>query len=946
MSLGRFTYGLFAKNLRFGHLRCLHDAPDASLSQLSTVISRNKDIQEADRIRLTMRDMGLKIPPSLVYRTAATLVLQRPDYLDHAAAFEAWLSLCPEAEDPDQLHFPRIPTMLLANPRVNLPLLHIFGRKSAQKGYIRLVRQRIIPALQRFGNAEMIQQIEDDIAAFQDNTPHDATVEPLTETTCPASLSPTTPPSPVPFSLIENALPALLPEASENDGSIFEDDTFYDYPDSYPKPMSHSTPITRLSDLITDGDYEEARRLLKELLDTGATIPPSFIYEKAAQYTIGLPYNSQGDSLHLDYAQRLSDFTMWFSLIPDIEVTEPHDFSTTHRLLFGSIITQLDVIIRFGLICASKGYSDFVSSPVFSAITQYADPETSLQFLETYERNMEQFWIRTSKYLLSNRSWAFVRGLAIRGLARAGHIDQALSILPDETSTKYVSLDTYQIVLDRLDQGGKKYFGAAKRVKTLRDAHVNAYITKPTLISNILASAEAGPPSDDPPLDEGLGATLRYLKRALRGIEYEKQARRGRERLPRALTIMNFMMKYIDLGRWKALGLLRKLAFRQGYNAASKYLFAELLCLYHRGDHRSVIRGFVDSFYLTGVPRTEVLIALGHQKHQIGAVRGEWDIPRGKIFPGPLHCSIVWHSLVALSPSQVHLEMLYQKLLDFAQGRATEQLPRMLSAYAGVSPLIPPPAWINKVSPSSFTPFMRPLMHHSGSSRGTRIIRDMLVLGLTPNIYQYTELAGFYAYKGDTAKAMYILSRLEAVDSELTTPTDSNDNRDSGDLKDEEIRVGQATELTLDEQSLIDEPGETVAAREPVETAAVEEPTETFAAEELGEKVAAEEPAVAVAVPSSADIPAVSPDEMKTESPVVENSDPEPVSTPPANFVLYVSLMRNFLTSGDLDAVKQVNDRLRQKYKEYIPGQNEHLDNVYEDWKHMEQRKRKKKSSR
>jgi len=138
---------------------------------------------------------------------------------------------------------------------------------------------------------------------------------------------------------------------------------------------------------------------------------------------------------------------------------------------------------------------------------------------------------------------------------------------------------------------------------------------------------------------------------------------------------------------------------------------------------------------------------------------GPTGLPIGKAWPMKIHCNLVWHALVALTPTDQELEVLYRKLLELARGR--DQLNSSNKSLERLRPLLPPPSWRTHIDYAAFTPFMRRLMIHAGPTRGSRIIQDMVELNIEPSIYHYTELAGFYAQMGEVEIVMKILRDLE-----------------------------------------------------------------------------------------------------------------------------------------------------------------------------------------
>lgn len=153
----------WAKNLIFRTDVHRRSISTEEVSNRLAYLIRKSDIHEANKFRIKIQNQGLHIPPHSVYRAAAALVLLEPDYLNHSATFEAWLSLCPDAKTPDERAFPNVCRTLLAKPVQNMPLLLTFATQCIRKGYIRLVREGILPTVTRFGDSQMVDQLNDEL---------------------------------------------------------------------------------------------------------------------------------------------------------------------------------------------------------------------------------------------------------------------------------------------------------------------------------------------------------------------------------------------------------------------------------------------------------------------------------------------------------------------------------------------------------------------------------------------------------------------------------------------------------------------------------------------------------------------------------------------------------------------------------------------------------------
>src|ERR1700691_1871868 len=128
--------------------------------------------------------------------------------------------------------------------------------------------------------------------------------------------------------------------------------------------------------MVEDGRYAAAEALRAELVDLEVTIPPSHIYERAARYALRPTF--PGD--------RLAGFTNWFSLVPDATVKARKFRGLRARVFARAHIPQLDIIMRFGLIAASKGHARSITPDVISTVVRYAEPTVSTQYLASFEK--------------------------------------------------------------------------------------------------------------------------------------------------------------------------------------------------------------------------------------------------------------------------------------------------------------------------------------------------------------------------------------------------------------------------------------------------------------------------------------------------------------------------------------------------------------------------------
>ena len=718
------------------------------------------------------------------------------------------------------------------------------------------------------------------------------------------------------------------------DSSIFED-VMDDYTEVAGESVTSDVSVCpnnstqTLARLVNEGNYEEAERARAELVELGVPIPPSRIYEKAAQVVLR----------RSNLQSRLEAFTNWFSLIPEAHLSKPRMFNETRRLIFLAPVTNMILIIRFAIICASKGYAEVVQMQVIPVVMRFTDPEVSAQFLKDFGRANERYWTKfrpTDAFFMLRRSYATTRGLAIRSLAFAGRLGEAVQLLPEAQANFRLSPYTYDVLLRKLRQKTPKEaldIDHIKLVLRLRgyDYGLNDidsdFIDSQAQYAEMAASLNTCPP--EPPGDD-LALTLRYLKKAI--LSYE---------LPHPFTFVNFMESYLATGRSRAVTLLRNKALRCNHRSTAVFIFAEMLYYRRQGWHDLVVLTFIDHFYLTGVPRDDVIKRLQHwEKIKVeesgGLSRPNNGVPpsKGKVWPSAVHCALVWHSLVAHTTGDQPLERLYHKLLQHAHGKPDEQRFDLDSPhYSDASPLLPPPSWKHKVDRAAFTPFIRRLMFAFGPSRGALLLSDMLKAGIEPSVYHFTELAGHYARTGDLPRAFLVLERMEA---NLAKPKDATPLEGV----DRSHPVGRRGKSTVD--SIIAEQEKASSSSSATHHQLI--PDLLFPCPDVN---ASGEDGEAVRVAWDRGDEQL--DSGRTKSTVDEAhgdqehfspspKSPRPIlgpSFPSPDIVIYISLMRGFLIARSLEGAEEAERRMRKHY-EYNPGENEYLDAVYADLRRLQ----------
>jgi len=692
---------------------------------------RDRRFELAEEVLEGLLKTNISVPSDVIYDAAAAHEVSR--FTAHYALklFSDWLLLYPEGiSDP----FPKTQAALFPYPQSNFPFLYRFGQIAADKGYVELVKKRIIPLVEQYGDSAMVEE------------------------------------------LLNRCLPVKLPEPADEDDLLFEDfegEDSADYAEVRPQDSSLYRPssVEHLQELVRNGQYNDAKRVLHDLFALGIPIPPSFQYLKATHHALGLPIDGQGNVVDLTAQERLDDFTLWFSLIPSAAHSGMQQFTSTRRLIFWAPVANLPLIMRFGLICAEKGYARALNSVVIPSVMHFAEPDVSLKFIEEYEAKDQQFWnsgqfeSRPNVSLNVTLSFRSIRSIAVRHLAQAGHLDAAVRLLPPPNHP----------------QGRLPYYTYTKLLECIRASPVPRHRQYLNTVYEVYESVLNKKNANADRFDESsmirhfTTAEPRPVENLVHALIYIKSALLAHDKLPHPYVLTDFINQYTSTGRTHALDLLRKRAFRSSHKAASLFIFCQMVVHYRDGDYEAVIRTFTDNFYLVGVPRELVLKRLRQNSpnYPLEAITASIS-NRGKSWPAPVHCSLVWHSLLVPLRRAQEVQDLYNRLVSFASGQGRvhdtigEATPTLVSSFhsdlrpwIGVEALPVPPPWRPPIAAEAFTPFIMRLMKTSGASMGVKILSDMVKYGIQPTVYHFTELARFYAFNGDQKKAFLIMDRLE-----------------------------------------------------------------------------------------------------------------------------------------------------------------------------------------
>lgn len=201
-----------------------------------------------------------------------------------------------------------------------------------------------------------------------------------------------------------------------------------------------------LIQLVQDGQYDAADKLRYIMQERGAQINQHPVYEHAAIFALETP----------DLGTRILDFSSWISLVPDAHCSDAIDFSTTRLALFscGTPADNIPIIMQFALICASKGYFQFIWTEwkeLAPLLVRFADPGSMSRFLHQLEIEAVEYERKHFPNDTKQISRAYA-GFAVRTCCSTGWAKEAVDILRKvhEDKSYPISGRTYALLLQEL----------------------------------------------------------------------------------------------------------------------------------------------------------------------------------------------------------------------------------------------------------------------------------------------------------------------------------------------------------------------------------------------------------------------------------------------------------------------------------------------------------------
>ncbi|KAG6377521.1 hypothetical protein JVT61DRAFT_15331 [Boletus reticuloceps] len=514
----------------------------------------------------------------------------------------------------------------------------------------------------------------------------------------------------------------------------------------------HFTPLSSsetLASLVSQGNFQAADALRKEMIAHYIPIPRDALYLRAALHAITQRRLKGSGSTQ----QRVDALEAWLSLAPDRH-EEWQSFHDIRQRLFRSMDhLNLTLVYRFGFVLASKGYySGDAAMQVVSTLARYA----RLSVVERYLRQVED----ASRDYHSNKDTtppsdllAGAYNLSIRTVALGGKAEAALALI-SVAQLRGMQISDFtlnivakhaperQLVIDRIRTMYPSW--------TLRDIDADP----------VTVECKAIPVGQTADITV-LAARLRSLRIALRSPSP-----------PSPHALYSFITSYQALGRTRGLALLRTLAYRHSPKSASTWAFTEMLHHRSRREFIHLLLVFSQHFHLVGVPRKTLLSFIrgtrGQQARKEPVQR--WVVApcpmKGKLWPSAHHTALVWEAIVLLSPT-IERERLYGLLLSLVRqsrqqeqevrdGPSTRQVPDVRTR---VHLELPPDTY----DAAHFSPFVSSWARRR-PVRAAGIMRDMVHVGVEPTMIQWSMVARGYAQHDDPLVALRILGRLEELE--------------------------------------------------------------------------------------------------------------------------------------------------------------------------------------
>ncbi|KAG6857074.1 hypothetical protein H0H87_010039 [Tephrocybe sp. NHM501043] len=475
--------------------------------------------------------------------------------------------------------------------------------------------------------------------------------------------------------------------------------------------------------LVKAGNYGAADRLRLHLLQEGIEIKHHPIYEQAAM--LGMPWTV------ID-ANRLSYFEAWFSLIPRrhpstaplrplLEANADH-FPETRRFLFARPVDRLPAILRFGLICATKGYIQPMLKDTLPLLLRFASTDVGTFWLREMERAIvhysPDFYITTHKFQRREAANRF-RELSIKVCCQAGWLSHAMTVLKSNPQLRLSDRTQAHLSVALRDAGRVQDTLVVNRRLPLPNSPYHAFGFISTYSENLWSYKTP----DGSQTRHDLAVKLRYTNRQLRECKAIASS-----------SVFALLSRLHRVGcSSHTVVSLRRRALSAGPQCANPWMEGELRYLDTRKKYQEVLKIYLShrdaEAQLPGLfPDLLSRLAAHHQLEVASATFEDCPFPRRWLAMK----SIV--RLVPTLPEPVEtLRALYKTYREEIDGATDAN--QMLSAFM-----------------ASFGECRAP-------DDAVRVLKNS---GKTPYLKQMETLLGVLAHAGRAHKAMALLKAIES----------------------------------------------------------------------------------------------------------------------------------------------------------------------------------------
>ena len=552
---------------------------------------------------------------------------------------------------------------------------------------------------------------------------------------------------PSPASVEVEAMP--YPQG-QPDPCIFEDKTD-EYSAVPTLGTSVFTPLSSseaLASLVCKGDFKAAETLRREMIAHRTPIVRDGLYQRAALDAI------RERRTRLRPNDRLEAFTAWMSLVPDRH-EKVHSFYAIRQYIFRSMDhLNLRIVYRFGLVLAKKGYyCNSAILQVVATLAHYASPSLTESFLESLDAECRRSSPGTADGSTLEHLMEPPFNVAIKKNALVRRTGAALRLvkMAHERGVR-VSDETIEAVL----RHSTRKHHTAEVIRTL-------YPMASVSPTNTVSQNTSTPTHEF----ETLPFRLRALRRAF-----------ASPAPPSPHVLLRFVTDYTALGRFRAIALLRKCAFRQSSRSAASWVLAEMLYHRERKQHLRTLAAFAKYFHFVGVPRKTILARLRGQAGKtvrpratsfgfgtdIGVHFPPYPVKQ-RLWPSPSHTALAWEALVAMSTAHGRKE-LYTLLLQLVD--QTKQFDAS-SESEDYNNILPPKATglvlpLTTFDAVHFSPFVKTHVARRRPDCAAAVAADMTTRGIQPDIMQWSMVARGFAQNGDVELALKILDQLEGAE--------------------------------------------------------------------------------------------------------------------------------------------------------------------------------------